>query len=633
MEVSVASGTELKVSSKYLLQVAASTFKDMSGGVNLVAGEGTTGDKHFEFYTEGDRAKPSHTRYVYDQSVSTLSAGTTVLTVWFSTAIGNFTAQIANGLVDAGETANDVTTELICSGGFKCTVSTTADLAEDTTYLVKIPSSIYDREHNFFAGEATAVSFKTTATNTVAPRVAFCSDVTVGSNSVGLKLGFTEAVVLYGGYTSTTPPTSNAYLQNSADVEDFKSVQLGLEAGGTVVSISSAEELDAGATYNLYVEGANLEDAAGLPLGTNIVINATDSGANTVSCTLSALENPDGDPPTTPVMLPEDEEDTVHDGDYVVFKFNEEVQGSPTGSLVLTKCGVQSTASTCVDGAVAETVSAVDLKFGGQHGATGNTGNAMWQIATALEPGVVYAVSAPSGTFEDLSSNSYATAGPISFQVALESWDYRGDSMPNLAKATGTEDNTVVSFGSGSRLGLHDVDAAASQTLSLYFAQKVQQASGLKIYLNETGGDEHYVEKTAALSGGNAVSLTLAANDLKPATTYTLEVYVNDVDWSTSILDDADEYYTYFGNYKATTAYRSKYSQPLSGHFKFNTGAAPTAVYYSPRGQAGADWGVVRSCRGLGSQPLPSSGNPGRASPWIGARASCIQVRGKPVGP
>ena len=49
----------------------------------------------------------------------------------------------------------------------------------------------------------------------------------------------------------------------------------------------------------------------------------------------------------------------------------------------------------------------------------------MWQFTSPLEQGVIYQVSTPTDYFADLAGNNDTTAHALTFQVALESWDYR----------------------------------------------------------------------------------------------------------------------------------------------------------------------------------------------------------------
>jgi len=564
--------TELSVKSKYTVQIAAATFTDKAGNANAVQGAAETiAASAFEFFTEGSRDPPVVTRYVYDETRTTTGSGEEVLSVWFDMPVAQLAAfTVTAGLIDAGTgTADaDVDSTLTCNGGFQCVVKSAAALAQDTVYLVKLPADkVYDRESDLFVGEGAAVSFKTHLLDGIAPRVAFCSDVVVGTTSLSLKLGFTEAIVLYDGYTSKTDST-NAYLAPGGVVAtgNEKSVQMTLEAGGAVLSIESAEALAEGTTYHLFIDNAKLKDATGNLVAADI--NITD----TTACATALLTGTsDSTAPSYTSVLPADAASTVHAGDHVVFTFSEEVAGAVGASLTLSKCGVASNTGSCNSAVAAETVAAVDLKFGGGD-------NAMWQITTELEQGAIYHVAAASGTFADLSGNAYASAHSSTFQVALEKWDYR-------SKATTHHADTVAYFDNGadqgiSRLGVHTVDATSATTLKLYFAQTVAASSKMKVYFNAT---DHYYEVPSAAVDSTGKSLTLAipAGSLGAAKTYKLAAYKDDVLWSTNVFSDADDYYTYFGNYKASTAYQAAYAQPEpASRFQFTTAAATSATYY-----------------------------------------------------
>jgi hypothetical protein len=593
--VQVSPTQPLKEHNKYLLEIAAATFTDQAatGNTNVAVDKDTAASSRakFEFFTVGSRARPAVQYYekAFSGSLTTAS-GTKLMDVWFDSPVSVLSQTESTGLEEAGSaTSGDKPYSLACSGGFKCTISVAGTLAEDSVYLVNIPTDITDREGDKFAGAAAAVSFRTQLADITRPNVTFCSHVSVGSTSLSLKLGFTEAITLYGGYTTYTDST-NSYLDRWDSASDNVAVTMSLEAGGRVLHVESAAALTPNSPYELVIGASQIADAAGHNLAANILLNSSDAAASTIACqglsnTLAAV---DSTAPTLSGKSPAAGSKTAHNGDAVAFEFSEEVRGVATKTLTLTKCGPASTASSCgADGAtVAETAdaAAAPVYFGGNS-------NGLWQITSTLELGVTYKVSAAAGAFEDLSGNAIASAEDITFQVALENYDYRGDEASGaITRAETTHGHTVAFFESASgvsRLGINSVDTTVAQTLKLFFPQKVKATPTLKVYFNSTaGGSFDYFEVTGALTGNNALSLAVPADSLKTGYTYELQAYVaGDTAWdaasSADIFSDADTYYTYFGNYKGTSAYSASYIRPAPTRFTFTTTAATSSVYYN----------------------------------------------------
>jgi len=594
----------LKHSSKYYVKIRAGTFNDRAGNTNAEQPVTAT-QASFEFFTEASRTKPQVERYVYahdseDSPVSVLTGNPQVLEVWFNMPVAPLSETITGGLNDAGDT-DDVDTTLVCNGGFRCVIAAAANLLEDKIYLVKVPNSIEDRESNSLNELSAAVSFRTYLADGTAPELIFCTGVTATATSLEFKVGFSEAIKLYGGYTEyTTTGTSGGFetgTGTTANAGDGGEVgaTLQLEAGGVVLHVSSSASMAAATNYTLRIPAANIEDLAGNALGNELVVSTdgfnVDQGTGTATCFAQLLTSaaPDSAAPGVSSTLPAAGATTVHDGDYAVFIFDEEVQGVADKTLTLAHCGPESTAASCVghaganpasSGAAVESISATDLRFGG------NTGNAMWQFDTALDQGSVYEITAEAGSFADLAGNAHSAAISRSFQVALEAFDYRGTASAGaISKGETYNANSVAYFtaadGTVSRLMTHELDTTQAQTLSIFLAQKVQGGAALKLYFNATVGTDYYQGTTTVNTAGNSLGLTIPADSLSKGLTYELHVYKNDADWSTDIFEDADTYYTHFGNYKASTAYSASYQQPLAARFDFQTASAPATVYYS----------------------------------------------------
>jgi hypothetical protein len=252
--VEVSLTADMEAYHMYAVTIDEGAFEDKSGIKSVAQVEHTD----WMFFTEGTwktSTAPTVSRYTWNDVVDGASASA-LLTVWFDQPVAYRSGKaITQGLADAGESQYNETT-LACTGGFKCTVSTSATLKTDTTYLVSIPAgaTVADRESQNFTGTAAStadpVAFKTLAKDTTGPELLFCSDAKGTSSSVSMKLGFSEPVVLYGGYTEhTVTAASDSYWclfdQTYTDWCEAKipDVKMTLEQGGMVVSFTSSAAL------------------------------------------------------------------------------------------------------------------------------------------------------------------------------------------------------------------------------------------------------------------------------------------------------------------------------------------------------------------------------------------------------
>ena len=194
-------------------------------------------------------------------------------------------------------------------------ITAAGSLAEDKIYLVQLPDTIEDRQENSLNALSPAVTFRTYLADAAAPQLIFCTGVTATATSLEFKVGFSEAIKLYGGYTEyTASGTTDGGFETGTGTTGATDggevgAKLELEAGGVVLHVSSAAAMAAATNYTLRIPAAKITDLADNALGNELVVSTdgfnVDQGTGTATCFAQLLTSaaPDSTGPTAPTAL------------------------------------------------------------------------------------------------------------------------------------------------------------------------------------------------------------------------------------------------------------------------------------------------------------------------------------------